>query len=77
MTYIYDESTKIGEEMTYLKRVSADLEEPANTNLLLVLCVRKGLIILEKARYHQGTLMKIYTNRNKTKSTKLSNDISH
>jgi hypothetical protein len=59
--------------MTYLKRVSADLEGPANTNLLLVLRVRKALIILEKARYHQGTLIKIYTN----KSHKLSNYISH
>ena len=33
-------------EMIYLKRVSADLDGPANTNLLLVLCVKKGLIIL-------------------------------
>lgn len=67
MTHIYDETLKKGEGKTYLKRVSEDLEEPANTNLLLVLCVRKGLIILEKARYHQGTLIKIYTNRNKQK----------
>lgn len=32
--------------VTNLKRVSADLEGPAKTNLLLVLCVKKGLIIL-------------------------------
>lgn len=51
-------------EMIYLKRVSADLDGPANTNLLLVLCVKNGLIILEKARYHQGTLINICTDKN-------------
>lgn len=43
-----------------MKRVSADLARPAKTNLLLVLWVRKGLIILLKARYHHGTLMNTF-----------------
>lgn len=42
-----------------LIRVSADLEGPTTTNLLLVLWVKNGLIILFTVRYHQGTLMKI------------------
>lgn len=45
---------------TYLNRVSADLDGPANTNLLLVLWVKKGLIILLKARYHHGTLINTF-----------------
>jgi hypothetical protein len=44
---------------TNLIRVSADLEGPTKTNLLLVLWVKNGLIILFTVRYHQGTLMKI------------------
>lgn len=39
------------------KRASEDLDGPAKTNLLFVLCVKKGLIIRLKARYHHGTLM--------------------
>lgn len=46
--------------LTHLKRVSADFDGPANTNLLFVLWVRKGLIILLKAKYHHGTLIKIF-----------------
>lgn len=42
---------------TNLKRVSADFDGPANTNLLLVLWVIKGLIIVWNARYHHGTLI--------------------
>ena len=42
----------------YLNRVSTDFAGPAKTNLLLLLCVRNGLIILLTARYHHGTLMK-------------------
>jgi hypothetical protein len=45
-----------------LKRVSTDFDGPANTNLLFVLCVRKGLIILLYARYHQGTLINTFNN---------------
>jgi hypothetical protein len=45
---------------TYLKSVSADLDGPAKTNLLFVLCVRKGLIILLNVRYHHGTLMNTF-----------------
>lgn len=40
-----------------MNKVSDDLDGPAKTNLLLVLCVRKGLIILLNARYHHGTLI--------------------
>jgi len=58
----------------YLKRVSADLEGPANTNLLFVLCVRNGLIILFTAKYHHGTLINTYKPKsNKTKIKKLNN----
>jgi hypothetical protein len=49
---------------TYLKRVSADLDGPANTNLLFVLCVRKGLIILLNVRYHHGTFMNTFKYEN-------------
>jgi hypothetical protein len=49
-----------------LKRVSADLAGLAKTNLLLVRCVRNGLIILLAARYHQGTLMNTCTRGAKT-----------
>jgi len=32
--------------VTNLKRVSGDLDGPAKINLLLVLCVKKGLIMV-------------------------------